>query len=150
MVVSVASDHAGYDLRQKVIAHLKEKGFEVIERGAASADEPYSWVEAGELLAEDILSGKAEKGIAICGTGIGISITCNKFKGIRCALSHNEYTARICREHNDANVLAFGARVVGQAVALGMLDAFFEGSFGGGRHGVRVDQLKALEDKNFK
>ena len=141
MVVSVASDHAGYDLRQKVVAHLKEKGFEVIERGAASADEPYSWVEAGELLADDILSGKAEKGIAICGT---------KFKGIRCALSHNEYTARICREHNDANVLAFGARVVGQAVALGMLDAFFEGSFGGGRHGVRVDQLKALEDKNFK
>ncbi len=150
MVVTIGSDHAGYDLRQKVVAHLKEKGIEVIERGATTADQPYSWVEAGALIAEDILSGKAEKGIAICGTGIGISITCNKYKGIRCALSHNEYTARICREHNDANVLAFGARVIGQAVALAMVDAFFEGSFGGGRHGERVNQLKALEDKNFK
>jgi ribose 5-phosphate isomerase B len=150
MVVSIGSDHAGYDLRQKVIAHLKEKGFEVIERGALSADQPYSWVEAGELIADDILSGRAEKGIAICGTGIGISIACNKFKGIRCALSHNEYTAKVCRQHNDANVLAFGARVIGQAVALGMVDAFFEGSFDGGRHAERVGQLKAIEDKNFK
>lgn len=150
MVVSIGSDHAGYDLRQKVIAHLKEKGFEVIERGAPSADQPYSWVEAGELIADDILSGRAEKGIAICGTGIGISIACNKFKGIRCALSHNEYTAKVCRQHNDANILAFGARVIGQAVALGMVDAFFEGSFDGGRHAERVGQLKAIEDKNFK
>ena len=150
MIVSIASDHAGYDLRQIIVAHVKELGHEVIEGGAESSDKPYSYVEAGIKVAEDVTSGRAERGIAICGTGIGISVVVNKFKGIRCGLCTNEYMARMSRQHNDANVLAFGARVVGQAVAAGMVDAFFSEDFAGERHAVRVGDIKALEDRNFK
>ena len=148
-MIAIGSDHAGYEMKLAIIEHLKKRGEQFEDFGCYS-NESVDYPEYGKKVAHAVASGEYEKGILICGTGIGISITCNKFKGIRCALSHNEYTARICREHNDANVLAFGARVIGQAVALEMVDAFFEGSFGGGRHGVRVDQLKALEDKNFK
>lgn len=150
MIVSIASDHAGYDMRQLVIAHLKDKGFEVIDGGAVSAAERFSYVEAGNKVAEDVLSGKADRGIAICGTGIGISMVCNKHKGIRAALCNNEYMARMCRQHNDANVLAFGARVVGPEIAFAMVDCFFEEEFAGGRHAERVGQMKQTEEENFK
>lgn len=150
MKVSIASDHAGYDLRQKVIAHLKEMGHEVLDGGAVSADEPYNYVEAGQKIAEDIIEGRADKGIAICGTGIGISIVVNKHPGIRCGLCTNEYMARMSRQHNDANVLAFGARVVGQAVALAMVDAFFAEPFAGERHAKRVGDISAQEERLFK
>ncbi|MBR3533591.1 MAG: ribose 5-phosphate isomerase B [Clostridiales bacterium] len=150
MKVSIASDHAGYDMRQLVIAHLIEKGFEVIDGGAVSATERYSYVDAGNKVAEDVLSGKADRGIAICGTGIGISMVCNKHKGIRAALCHNEYTARMCRQHNDANVLAFGARVTGPEIAYAMVDCFFAEEFAGGRHAERVNAMKATEEENFK
>jgi len=150
MLISVVSDHAGYNLKQKVIAHLKSKGHEVIEGGAVSASEPYSYVDAGKQVAELVLSGKADRGIAICGTGIGISVVVNKYKGIRCAPCTNEYMARMCRQHNDANILALGGRVVGEAVALAMVDAFLEEEFAGERHAVRVNDIKALEDNNFK
>ena len=150
MIVSIASDHAGFDMRQLVIEHLKSKGFEVIDGGAVSATERFSYVEAGNKVANDVLSGKADRGIAICGTGIGISMVCNKHKGIRAALCNNEYMARMCRQHNDANVLAFGARVVGKGVALGMVDAFFEEEFRGGRHAERVGDLTKLEEEHFK
>ena len=85
MVVSIASDHAGYELRQKVKKYLEEKGFEVLDGGAPNGTDSYSYVDAGIKVAEDVSSGKAERGIAICGTGIGISLVCNKYKGIRCA-----------------------------------------------------------------
>ena len=150
MIISIASDHAGYDLRQKVVSHLKEKGYEVLDGGAESADKPYNYVEAGVKVAEDVLSGRADRGITICGTGIGISIVVNKFKGIRCGTCTNEYMARMSRQHNDANILAFGARVVGQAVALAMVDAFMDEEFAGDRHAVRLNDIKELEDRNFK
>ena len=150
MIISIASDHAGYDLRQKVIAHLKELGHEVLDGGATSSDTPYNYVEAGKKIANDILEGKADKGIAICGTGIGISIVVNKHPGIRCGLCANEYMARMCRQHNDANVLAFGARVVGQAVALAMVDAYLNEPFAGERHAVRVNDIKTLEEELYK
>ena len=150
MIISIASDHAGYDLKQKVIEHLKGKGIEVLEGGAVSASEPYNYVEAGKKVAEDVLAGRADRGIAICGTGVGISIVVNKFKGIRCGTCTNEYMARMTRQHNDANVIAIGARVVGQAVALAMVDAFLDEEFAGERHAARVNDIKALEDVNFK
>lgn len=150
MKVSIASDHAGYDMRQLVIGHLKSKGFEVIDGGAVSATERFSYVEAGNKVAKDVLSGAADRGIAICGTGIGISMVCNKHKGIRAALCNNEYMARMCRQHNDANVLAFGARVVGPEIAFAMVDCFFEEEFAGGRHAERVGQMKQTEEENFK
>ena len=150
MIVSIASDHAGYELRQKVIKHLEEKGFEVLDGGAPNGTDSYSYVDAGIKVAEDVKSGRADRGIAICGTGIGISLVCNKYKGIRCALCSNEFMAKMCRQHNDANILAFGERVVGLGVALGMVDAFFEEEFLGGRHEVRVNGIKAVEERNFK
>ena len=150
MKVSIASDHAGYDMRQLVIEHLKSKGFEVIDGGAVSATERFSYVEAGNKVANDVQSGAADRGIAICGTGIGISMVCNKHKGIRAALCNNEYMARMCRQHNDANVLSFGARVVGPEIAFAMVDCFFEEEFAGGRHAERVGQMKQTEEENFK
>ncbi|MBQ1894766.1 MAG: ribose 5-phosphate isomerase B [Clostridiales bacterium] len=150
MKITIASDHAGYDLRQQVIAHLKELGHEVIDGGAESADVPFNYVEAGQKVAEDVLSGKADRGIAICGTGIGISIVVNKYKGIRCGLCTNEYMARMSRQHNDANVLAFGARVVGRALAFAMVDDFLSEPFAGERHAVRVNDIKQQEERLFK
>ena len=150
MRISIASDHAGYELRKKVEVHLEELGHEVISGGAESEQKPFSYVEAGKKIAEDVLAGRADRGIAICGTGIGISLVCNKYKGIRCALCNNEFMARMCRQHNDANILAFGERVVGLGVALGMVDAFFEEEFAGGRHAVRVDGIKEIEERHFK
>ena len=150
MIVSIASDHAGYELRQKVIKHLQEKDFEVLDGGAPNGTDSYSYVDAGIKVAEDVTSGRADRGIAICGTGIGISLVCNKYKGIRCALCSNEFMAKMCRQHNDANILAFGERVVGLGVALGMVDAFFEEEFAGGRHAVRVGGIKEIEERNFK
>ena len=150
MKVSIASDHAGYDMRQLVIEHLKAKGFEVIDGGAVSATERFSYVEAGNKVAKDVQSGAADRGIAICGTGIGISMVCNKHKGILAALGNNESMARMCRQHNDANVLAFGARVVGPEIAFAMVDCFFEEEFAGGRHAERVGQMKQTEEENFK
>ena len=150
MIVSIASDHAGYDLRQKVVEHVRKLGHEVLEGGAEASDVPYNYVDAGIKVAEDVTSGRADRGIAICGTGIGISVVVNKYKGVRCGLCTNEYMARMSRQHNDANIIAFGARVVGQAVALAMVDVFFEEGFAGDRHAARVNDIKALEDKNFK
>jgi len=150
MIISIASDHAGYDLRQIVVKHLIDKGYEVIDVGALSATEPFSYVDAGVKVATDVTSGKADRGIAICGTGIGISVVVNKHKGIRCGLCCNEYMARMSRQHNDANVLAFGARVVGQALAISMVDAFMDEAFAGERHAVRVGQISDIENELYK
>lgn len=150
MKVVISSDHAGYDLKIKVKEHLENKGYEVIVEGATSGTEPFSYVEAGQALAKDVLEGKAERGIAICGTGIGISIVVNKFKGLRCGLCNNEFMARMLRQHNDGQVLAMGARVVGLGVALNMVDAFFDEQFAGERHAVRVNDIKKQEEELFK
>ncbi|MCR5618389.1 MAG: ribose 5-phosphate isomerase B [Clostridiales bacterium] len=150
MKVVISSDHAGYDLKIKVKEHLEKKGYEVVVLGAVNASDPYSWVEAGQLLSDAIISGECERGIAICGTGIGISLTVNKYKGLRCALCTNEFMARMCRQHNNAQVLAMGARVVGLGVALSMVDAFFEEEFLGERHAVRVNALIEQEERFFK
>lgn len=150
MIVSIASDHAGYELRRKVAEHLISKGFEVVEGGAVSSTESFSYVEAGQKVAMDVSSGKADKGVVICGTGLGISMVANKHKGIRCALCTNEYMATMSRNHNDANVLAMGARVIGFGVALSITDAFFEAAFDGGRHAQRVGDMSSQEDRLFK
>jgi ribose 5-phosphate isomerase B len=142
MIISIASDHAGYELRQSIVSHLKEKGHQVLDRGALSSAEPYSYVQAGRLVAKDIAGNAAERGIAICGTGIGISIVCNKKRGIRCALCLNEVMARLARQHNDANVLAMGARVVGVSLAESIVDTFLSSTFDGGRHRERVDDIE--------
>lgn len=148
MKVAIGSDHAGFDYKEIVKKHLEEKGFEVIDKGTYSK-ESVDYPIFGEAVAQAVASGEADRGIVICGTGIGISISANKVKGIRAALCTNEYMARMARKHNDANILAFGARVLGIDVALGIVDVFFETEFEGGRHEGRVNEIKNIEEKNF-
>ncbi|WP_029521207.1 ribose 5-phosphate isomerase B [Persephonella sp. IF05-L8] len=148
MKVAIGSDHAGFDYKEIVKEHLEEKGFEVIDKGTYSR-ESVDYPIFGEAVAQAVASGEADRGIVICGTGIGISISANKVKGIRAALCTNEYMARMARKHNDANILAFGARVLGIDVALGIVDVFFETEFEGGRHERRVNEIKSIEEKNF-
>ena len=150
MVISIASDHAGFALRKIVVEHLGKLGHTVVEGGATAGDVPYSYVLAGQKVAKDILEGKAERGIVICGTGIGISMVANKFPGIRCALCTNEYMARMSRQHSDANVLSMGARVVGSSLALGIVDAYLNEPFDEGRHQTRVNDMKEQEKELFK
>ncbi len=148
MKIAIGCDHAGFQYKEIVKKHLEEKGFEVIDKGTYS-EERVDYPVYGEAVANAVASGEADKGIVICGTGIGISISANKVKGIRAALCTNEYMARMARKHNDANILAFGARVLGIDVALGIVDEFFSTDFEGGRHERRVNLIKEIEEKNF-
>ena len=141
-MIAVGSDHGGFELKTKVIAHLKEKGLECRDFGTYSLDS-CDYPDFGRAAAEAVASGECEKGIVICTTGIGISITANKVPGIRCALCHNTTTARLTREHNDANVLAIGAAMVGDIVAMDIVDTFFETEFSHGeRHQRRIDKIE--------
>src|SRR5574344_297894 len=130
MKVSIGCDHGGYDLKEKVKAHLIEKGIEVVDFGTndlSSCDYPDFGIEAAKAVANK----EVDKGIVICTTGIGISIAANKVKGIRCALCSDLTSARLTREHNDANVLALGAAIVGHLVALDIVDVFLSTDFSG-------------------
>lgn len=141
-MVAIGSDHGGYDLKEKVIAHLKEQGIECKDYGCAdksSCDYPIY----GRAVAEAVAGGGCEKGIVICTTGIGISITANKVKGIRCALCSDTVSAQLTRLHNDANVLALGAGIVGENLALGIVDTFLGTEFSGEeRHQRRVNLIE--------
>ena len=130
MIIAIASDHGGLDLKTAVIRHLEDKGYEVRDFGTrdkASCDYP----DFAGPAARAVASGEAEKGIVICTTGIGVSITANKISGIRCALCHDVTTARLTRLHNDANVLAIGAGVIGENVAMDVVDTFLSTAFSG-------------------
>ena len=149
--IAISSDHAGYELRRKIMEHLSEQGHTIIEYGAVSSDVAASYVSAAQEVSQDVVSGRTDRGIVICGTGIGVSIVSNKHKGIRCALCTDEYMARMARQHNDANVLALGARVVGSGLAIAIADRFLAEPFeSGGRHQERVNEITAQEDKCFK
>lgn len=150
MKIALGSDHAGYQLKRHVIDHLQKLGHECIDYGANNGVDAASYVPYGQAVAQAILGRKCDFGIVICGTGIGISITSNKFKGIRAALCTNEYMARMARQHNDANVLAMGARVLGSSLATSIVDAFLEEPFdSSGRHKIRVDEITDTEEANF-
>lgn len=151
MIIAISSDHAGFELRKQIIDHLSKEGHTFVEFGAVDSTTPASYVVAGQGVAKAVTEGEAERGIVICGTGIGISIVCNKHKGIRCALCTDEFMARMSRQHNNANVLALGARVVGRGLALSIVDAFMSETFeSGGRHQVRVNDIGEVEEQNFK
>jgi len=151
MRIALGSDHAGYQLKRLIMDHLNKQGVECEDYGAPNGIDAASYVPYGQAVAEAIKSGTADFGIVICGTGIGISITVNKFKGIRAALCTNEYMARMARQHNNANVLALGARVVGSSLAFAIVDAFLAETFeSGGRHQVRVNEIIATEEDNMK
>jgi ribose 5-phosphate isomerase B len=138
--IAVASDHAGFDLKEILKRDLQEAGLEVLDLGThstASVDYP----DFGRAMADTIAAGKVEKGVIVCGTGIGISIAANRNPKVRAALVHDVTSARLTREHNDANVIAFGQRLIGTEVAREALKVFLETPFEGGRHANRVAKL---------
>lgn len=144
MTLVIGCDHAGLSLKQKIVAHLKERGIEVIDVGTHTP-ESCNYVDFAHAVCEAVTSGKAERGILVCGTGIGMSIAANKHAGIRAAACENTFSARMTRLHNDANVLCLGERVVGYGLACDMVDLFVDTEFSGGRHQARVDALNALD-----
>lgn len=146
-MVAIASDHAGYDLKSEILKHFEEKGIPFKDLGTCDCSTSVDYNDYGQLVAEAVSSGSYEYGIIICGTGIGISITANKVPGIRAALCTDSYMAKMSREHNNANVLALGARVIGAGVAIDIVDTWLGASFLGGRHQRRVDKFTDVENK---
>ena len=142
--IVIGCDHAGFELKKKVVDHLAEMGYEVIDVGTDST-ESCDYPIFAHRLCKTIQSGEAPLGILICGTGVGMSLVANKHKGIRAACCSDTFSARLTREHNDANVLCFGARVVGLGLALDLADAFVDTEFEGGKHKTRVDMIMAIE-----
>ena len=143
---AIGSDHGGYALKQEIMKHLTERGIEYRDYGTFSTDS-CDYPDYGEAVGRAVASGECERGIVVCGTGIGISIAANKVHGVRCALCGDCFSAQMAREHNDANVLALGARVLGPGLALKIVDTFLDAEFLGGRHARRVAKITALEDK---
>lgn len=142
--IAIASDHGGFDLKESVIAHLLNKGWEIDDLGPASADS-VDYPDYGIKLAESIVDKKVERGIVICGTGVGMSIVVNRFPGIRGTLCSDAYTAKMCREHNDSNVLVMGGRVVGKGLAAEIVETWLNTKFEGGRHQRRLDKINEID-----
>lgn len=149
MKIALGCDHAGFKLKNEIIKHLSEKGYETEDLGTYT-EESCDYPDYAEIVANDILKGNSDLGILVCGTGIGISIAANKINGIRAAVCSDTFSAHASREHNDANILALGARVVGTGLAMDIVDAFLSAHFAGGRHQKRVDKIKKLEDKKWE
>ncbi len=141
-MIALGSDHGGFELKKAIKAHLDSRGIEYKDLGSHSS-EAVDYPEYGRKVAKAVTSGECEKGILICGTGIGISMSANKVKGIRCALCHDVFSAKATREHNDANVLAMGGRIVGEGLALMIVDTFLDTDFSGEeRHQRRIDLIE--------
>lgn len=141
-MIALGSDHGGYGLKQEIIGYLEEKGIEYKDYGCYD-ESPCDYPVFGKKAAQAVVSGECEKGILICGTGIGISIAANKIKDVRAALCHDVFSAKATREHNDANMLAMGARVVGPGLALMIVDTFLNTEFSNAeRHQKRIDMLE--------
>lgn len=139
-MIAIGCDHGGYELKQEIMNHLKERGIEYKDYGTYSS-ESCDYPEYARAVAYAVRDGQCEKGILICGTGIGISIAANKVKGIRAALCHDCFSAQATREHNDANILAMGARVVGPGLALKIVDTFLDTEFSNDQRHIRRIQL---------
>ena len=146
MLIAIASDHGGFELKEKVKEHLRERNVKFVDLGTNST-ESVDYPVYGKACAEAVASGKAERGIVICGTGIGISMAANKVKGIRAACCSDTYSAKYTRLHNDANVLCMGARVVGEGLAYEIAKVFLETEFEGGKHLRRINMISDLENK---
>ena len=144
-MIAIGCDHGGLQIKNAVIEYMKENGIEYTDYGCYTEESVDYPVHAYQV-AKNVADGNAELGIICCGTGIGMSMAANKHHGIRAALCADTYSARLTRMHNDANVLCIGALVVGQALAIDIVDSFLNASFEGGRHKTRVDMFMALEE----
>ena len=146
MKIVIGCDHAGYNIKNAVVKHVEEKGYEVVDVGTYSTDSCHYPMYASAAC-KKILDGECELGILICGTGIGMSIAANKHKGIRAACCSDVFSARLTREHNDANMLCFGERVVGVGTAIDLVDAFLDAKYlNNGNHVTRVAMLADIEN----
>ena len=143
-MIAIGSDHGGFALKQEIMKHLEERRLEYIDFGTYSSDS-CDYPQYGAAVGRAVASGSCERGILICGTGIGISISANKIHGVRAALCGDCFSAEMTRRHNDANIVALGARVVGPGLALKIVDTFLDTPFEGGRHARRIEQMMALE-----
>ena len=139
-IIALASDHAGYGLKTELKEELERQGHEVLDLGTHSP-ESVDYPDFGHAMGQALEAGRAQRGVLVCGSGIGISIAANRHPGVRAALCHDETSARLARAHNDANVLALGARLIGPEVAKGCLGVFLATDFEGGRHAKRVAKL---------
>ena len=144
-MIAIGCDHAGVEMKKAVIATLEEKGFEFRDLGTDG--EPCDYPVIAEKVCNEVLGGGCERGILICGTGIGMSIAANKIKGIRAALCSDSFSTKFTRLHNDSNIMCMGARVLGNGLACELAEIFLTTGFEGGRHLRRVDLITALENK---
>ena len=142
--IAIASDHGGFDLKGSIIAHLLNTDWKVNDLGPYSGDS-VDYPDFGIKLAEEVSGGKVERGIVICGTGIGMSIVVNRFPGIRGALCSDLFTAKLCREHNDSNVLVMGGRVIGKGLATEIVNTWLNTPFEEGRHQRRLDKINQID-----
>lgn len=149
-MIAIGSDHGGYELKEQIIKYLKDNGYEVKDLGTCDCTTSVDYPDYGLAVAEAVKSGECEKGIIVCGTGLGISMAANKVPGIRAALCTDCYMAKMSREHNNANILALGGRVVGTGLALQIVETWLNSEFLGGRHARRVDKISGIEKKYLK
>jgi ribose 5-phosphate isomerase B len=149
MQVGLACDHGGFELKEELKAFLKTLGIEPVDMGTFNEDS-VDYPDFGVRVAKKVSQGELEKGILICGTGIGMSIVANKFPRIRAALANDLYSSRCSREHNDANILIIGGRIVGKELAKEIVKIWLETPFAGGRHKKRLEKIEALEQEKFK
>jgi ribose 5-phosphate isomerase B len=149
MWIGVACDHGGFELKEELKSFLRSLGAEPMDLGTFS-EESVDYPDFGVLVAEKVSRGEFQKGILICGTGIGMSIVANKFPGIRAALANDLYSSRCSREHNDANILIIGGRIVGKELAKEIVKVWLETPFAGGRHKRRLEKIEALEKEKFR
>ena len=146
MKIGIGNDHAAVDMKNEISEYLKEKGYEVVNYGTDS-NESCDYPVYGEKVGEAVAHGDVDLGILICGTGVGISLAANKVKGVRAVVCSEPYSAKLSRQHNNTNILAFGARVIGIELAKMIIDEWLNAEFEGGRHQTRVDMITAIENK---
>lgn len=144
MKIAIGNDHSAVEMKNEIKAYLEQKGYEVINFGT-DTEESCDYPVYGEKVGRAVVSGEADLGITICGTGVGISLAANKVKGVRAVVCSEPYSAKLSKMHNNTNVLSFGARVVGVELAKMIVDEWLEAEFEGGRHQRRVDQIMAIE-----
>ena len=143
-MLAIGSDHGGFELKNHVMKHLKDRGIEYKDFGCYD-ENSVDYPDIAKAVGEAVSGGECERGILICGTGIGISIAANKIKGIRAALCSDVYSAKMTKEHNNANIICMGGRVIGRELAFMIVDAWLDAEFQGGRHQARIDKIHALE-----
>jgi len=148
MKIAIASDHAGYDLKTQILEHLKTRGLaNVKDLGPDNKNNSVDYPDYAKRVCEEVVSDEDCLGILVCGTGIGMSITANKIKGIRAAHASDPYSSKMARRHNDANVLCLGSRVLGAGLAFEIIDSWLDAEYEEGRHQTRLDKIEALEVK---